>query len=38
MQANKRDEIAVAQTGDIVAFVGLKEVATGDTITDRRHK
>ena len=34
MQANKRDEIAVAQAGDIVAFVGLKEVATGDTITD----
>lgn len=34
MEANKRTEIVTAGSGDIVAFVGLKEVATGDTISD----
>jgi elongation factor G len=34
MQANKREEISAAKAGDIVAFVGLKEVSTGDTISD----
>ena len=33
MEANKRTEIVTAGSGDIVAFVGLKEV-TGDTISD----
>lgn len=37
MQANKREEIPAAKAGDIVAFVGLKEVSTGDTICDPKH-
>ncbi len=34
MHANKRDEIKWAGAGDIVALVGLKNVATGDTLCD----
>ena len=34
MHANKREEIAEAGAGDIVAAVGLKFTTTGDTIAD----
>ncbi len=33
MHASKREEIDEARTGDIVAFLGLKHTATGDTLT-----
>lgn len=32
MHANRREEIAEASTGDIVAGVGLKDTVTGDTL------
>jgi len=32
MHANKREEIAEARTGDIVAIVGFKKIRTGDTL------
>ena len=34
MHANKRDEIQFIDAGDIAACVGLKNVATGDTLCD----
>ncbi|MDA8066835.1 MAG: elongation factor G [Thermaerobacter sp.] len=34
MHANHREEIAEAFPGDIVAAVGLKDTATGDTLSD----
>lgn len=34
MHANSRSEIQEAYAGDIVALVGLKETATGDTLCD----
>jgi elongation factor G len=37
MHANKREDIAHVYAGDIVAAVGLKSVATGDTICDPKH-
>jgi elongation factor G len=37
MHANKREEIKEVFAGDIAAAVGLKSVATGDTICDKRH-
>ncbi len=37
MHANKREEIKEVFAGDIAAAVGLKNVATGDTICDKRH-
>ena len=38
MHANKREEIPFVEAGDIVAFVGLKDVKTGDTLTDEKHE
>ncbi|CFX68887.1 Translation elongation factor EFG/EF2 [Syntrophomonas zehnderi OL-4] len=37
MHANHREEIQKVTAGDIVAFIGLKEVGTGDTICDEDH-
>jgi elongation factor G len=37
MHANKREEISDIYAGDICACVGLKNVATGDTICDEEH-
>ena len=37
MHANHREEISEAHCGDIVAIVGLKKVATGDTICDAKN-
>ncbi|HBZ38727.1 MAG TPA: elongation factor G, partial [Balneola sp.] len=34
MHANSKKDIEVAQAGDIVAVVGVKEVYTGDTLCD----
>ena len=36
MHANEREPMERAVAGDIVALVGLKETATGDTLCDRR--
>ncbi|MBG78765.1 MAG: elongation factor G [Alphaproteobacteria bacterium] len=36
MHSNNREEIQEASTGDIVAFVGLKETTTGDTLSDMK--
>ena len=37
MHANKREEIKWSGAGDIVAAVGLKDTATGDTLCDPSH-
>ncbi len=37
MHANKREEVESVHSGDIAATVGLKDVATGDTLCDERH-
>ena len=37
MHANKREEIKEVYCGDIAAAVGLKNVATGDTICEKQH-
>jgi elongation factor G len=37
MHANKRDDVKVARAGDIVAAVGMKNTATGDTLCDLKH-
>jgi elongation factor G len=36
MHANEREAVERAMAGDIVALVGLKETATGDTLCDRK--
>ena len=37
MHANKREEISEVWAGDICAVVGLRNVATGETICDQKH-
>ncbi len=37
MHANKRDEVKSIGAGDIAAVVGVKDVITGDTLTDEDH-
>src|SRR3989441_1088928 len=37
MHANKREEIQEIFAGDICAVVGLRTVATGETICDEKH-
>lgn len=37
MHANQREEIKTAYAGEIVAVVGLKNTATGDTLCDENH-
>ncbi|ACS79246.1 elongation factor G [Maridesulfovibrio salexigens] len=37
MHANKREEIKEAYAGDIVAAVGLKNMATGDTLCEQKN-
>ncbi len=34
MHSNNREELAEANAGDIVAFVGMKDTTTGDTLCD----
>jgi elongation factor G len=36
MHANEREPVEEASAGDLVALVGLKETATGDTLCDKR--
>ncbi len=38
MFANKREEIDKVEAGDIAAFVGLKDVKTGDTLADEKEE
>ncbi|OYQ73299.1 elongation factor G [Wohlfahrtiimonas sp. G9077] len=37
MHSSNREEISEARAGDIVAFVGLKDVTTGDTLCDQQN-
>jgi elongation factor G len=37
MHANNREDLDTIRTGDIVAAVGLKQVTTGDTLSDPAH-
>lgn len=37
MHANRRYNLDTVRTGDVVAAVGLKEMATGDTLCDENH-
>ncbi len=37
MHANKQEDRNVAMTGDIMAAIGMKNVRTGDTLTDASH-
>ncbi|AOB28375.1 MULTISPECIES: elongation factor G [Bordetella] len=37
MHANERHEISEVYAGDIAAAVGIKEITTGDTLTDPAH-
>ena len=37
MHANKRTDISEAKAGDIVAAIGLKSTATGDTLAEEKH-
>ncbi len=38
MNADEREDLAQAGTGDIIALVGLKNSTTGDTLCDRSHQ
>ena len=35
MKADAREDIEVAHSGDICALIGVKDVATGDTLADK---
>ena len=37
MHANRREEVSIADTGSIVASVGLRKTQTGDTLCDISH-
>ncbi len=37
MHANRREEVSIADTGSIVASVGLRKTQTGDTLCDSSH-
>ncbi len=37
MHSNKREDIKVANAGDIVAAIGFRKTATGDTLCDVKH-
>jgi len=37
MHSNKRADITVASTGDIVAIIGFRKTTTGDTLCDSKH-
>ncbi|HOP08208.1 MAG TPA: elongation factor G [candidate division Zixibacteria bacterium] len=37
MHSNKREDIKVASTGDIVAAIGFRKTTTGDTLCDLKH-
>lgn len=37
MHAATREEVKSVHAGDIAAFVGMKKVATGDTLCDKKH-
>ena len=38
MHANSREEITEVRAGDIAAAVGLKQIATGETLCDAKHR
>jgi len=38
MHANSREDIREARAGDIVAFAGLRDTTTGDTLSDPEHQ
>ena len=38
MHSNKQNAIKVAEAGDIAAGVGFKDIKTGDTLCDEKHK
>ncbi len=38
MHANKQNQIDRVEAGDIAAGVGFKDIKTGDTLTDEKHK
>ncbi|RKX28420.1 MAG: elongation factor G [Candidatus Zixiibacteriota bacterium] len=37
MHSNKREDISMANAGDIVAAIGLRKTTTGDTLCDVKH-
>ena len=37
MHSNKREDVKVADAGDIVAIIGLRKTTTGDTLCDVKH-
>ncbi|KEY91428.1 elongation factor G 1 [Candidatus Photodesmus blepharus] len=38
MHSNKRQEVKEIYSGDIAAIIGLKNVVTGDTLCDQKHR